>query len=186
MNSTTSPQSSAVASEARARLEAMYRGELKAVYGFLWRLGAREKEMEDLAHDVFLTAARRLDTYDPGRPARPWLLGIAFRVFSQARQRKQATEELPEVLEDTSPGPEAAVALRQARALLQRALESLPEVRRATFVLHELEGLSVNEIAEAMETPAPTIYSRLKLARDEVAQAVARLKLAQERQEAAR
>jgi len=164
-------------SAAAPSLDALYRAELKAVYAFLWRLGARESEMEDLAHDVFITAARRLASFDPSRPARPWLLGITFRVFSDARRKTagRETSQVPEGLEDPSPGPDEAVAKRQAQKLLQRALATLPEERRAAFVMHELEGLSVAEVSEAMGAPAPTTYSRLKLAREEVAKAVERL-----------
>lgn len=158
-------------------LEALYRAELKAVFAFLWRLGARESEMDDLAHDVFLTAARRLPSFDASRPARPWLLGIAFRVFSDSRRKERAKEEVSDRLEDPSPGPEASVERRQAQKLLQQALGTLPEERRVAFVLHELEGLTVNEVSEAMECPAPTTYSRLKTAREEVAAAVRRFQL---------
>jgi DNA-directed RNA polymerase specialized sigma24 family protein len=59
---------------------------------------------------------------------------------------------------------------------------SLPEERRTAFVLHDLEGLSVNEVSEVMGAPTPTTYSRLKLAREEVARAVERYR----RDEAAR
>ncbi len=164
-------------SAASPSLEQLYRAELKAVYAFLWRLGARESEMADLAHDVFVTAARRLPSFDASRPARPWLLGITFRVFSDARRKTAGREatEVPDALEDPAPGPDDAVARRQAQRLLQRALAGLPEERRAAFVMHELEGLSVAEVSEVMGAPAPTTYSRLKLAREEVAKAVQRL-----------
>ncbi len=161
-------------------LEAMYRAELKAVYAFLWRLGAQEAEMEDLAHDVFVTAARRLSSFDASRPARPWLLGIAFRVFADARRRVRPAEDVSEVsdaLEDTAPGPDDLTARRQAQRILQQALGTLPEERRVAFVLHELEGLSVKEVSEVMQVPTPTTYSRLKLARDEVAKALRRFRL---------
>jgi RNA polymerase sigma-70 factor (ECF subfamily) len=167
-------------------LEALYRSELKAVYGFLWRLGAREGEMEDLAQDVFVTAARRLPTFDASRPARPWLLGIAFRVFSDARRKQRPQDEVPEALEADGPGPDEAVARRQAQRLLRRVLDTLPEERRVAFVLHELEGLSVKEVSEVMACPAPTTYSRLKQARDEVTQAARRLQLAESHRGGAR
>ncbi len=156
-------------------LDVLYRTEVGAIYAFLWRLGVREADMEDLVHDVFITAARRWSSYEPSRPARPWLFGIAFRVASDARRKARPTGEMPEV-EDSSPGPDETVAQVQARKVLQRALATLPAERRTAFVLHELEGLSVNEVSEVMECPAPTTYSRLKLAREEVEQAVERFR----------
>ncbi len=158
---------------ARAALDALYRAEVKALYGFLWKLGAMESEMEDLVHDVFVTAARRWSSYDASRPARPWLFGIAYRVYSDVRRARRPNDELPELL-DHRPGPDDSVAQQQARHILRAALATLPEERRTAFVLHELEGLSVNEVTAMMEAPLPTTYSRLKLAREEVARAVER------------
>ncbi|PZR06676.1 MAG: RNA polymerase subunit sigma-70 [Archangium gephyra] len=156
---------------ARQALDALYRAEMKAIYGFLWKLGAMESEMEDLVHDVFVTAARRWSSYDPRRPARPWLMGIAYRVYSDVRRSRKPTEEVPELV-DARPGPDETVAQQQARRVLRAALATLPEERRTAFVLHELEGVSVNEVTALMDAPLPTTYSRLKLAREEVARAV--------------
>ncbi|MCA2982093.1 MAG: RNA polymerase sigma factor [Myxococcaceae bacterium] len=161
----------------RPGLEALYRSELRSVYAFLWRLGAQESEMDDLAHDVFVTAARRLSSFDPARPARPWLLGIAFRVFSDARRKRRPTETPSEAMEDPVPGPEASVERRQAQQVIRRALATLPEERRVAFVLHELEGLTPSEVSNLMQAPLMTTYSRLKTARDEVASAVRRFQL---------
>lgn len=162
-------------SAARSALDVVYRAEVKSIYAFLWRLGASESEMEDLVHDVFVTAAKRWASYDPTRPARPWLLGIAFRVFSDVRKKERPRGELPE-LEDSRPGPDETIAQAQARKVLRLALATLPDERRTAFVLHELEGLSVNEVSELMAAPAPTTYSRLKLAREEVLKAVERFR----------
>ncbi|MFZ5441172.1 MAG: RNA polymerase sigma factor [Myxococcota bacterium] len=168
-------------------LEVLYREEVRPLYGFLWRLGARESEMEDLVHDVFVTAARRWASFDQTRPARPWLLGIAFRLFSEARRRERPGAPLPEEEEiDPNPTPDEAVARRQAQRVLRRALDTLPEERRVAFVLHELEGLSVQEVSGLMSAPAPTTYSRLKLAREEVSRAVERFRREEEQRGGAR
>ena len=162
-------------------LGAVYRSEVRALYGFLWRSGAQEADMQDLVHDVFLTAARRWESYDRRRPVRPWLFGIAFRVLSDSRRKRgsSAVGQL-EVPVATDQGGDEVVALRQAQALMQRALATLSEERRVAFVLVELEGLSVREAAELMSAPVPTTYSRVTQARDEVAQAVRRFELVAE------
>lgn len=158
-------------------MEALYRAEFRAVYAFLWRLGARDADMEDLAHDVFVTAARRLPSFEVGRPVRPWLFGIAFRVYSDARRKVRPVEEVSEALEDGGPGPEVSAERAQAQRLLRRALETLPEVQRTAVVLHDLEGLSAKEVSEMMECPAPTTYARLKAGREALGAAVRRLQL---------
>jgi RNA polymerase sigma-70 factor, ECF subfamily len=162
-------------------LEQIYSSELPYVYSFLYRLGCRNMELEDLAHDVFVTAMRRWDTYDPSRPVRPWLLGIAFRVVADARRRRTAQREViqepPEDLPHEGEGAEERLAQRERRELVEEALESLEPERRAVFVMYELEGIPAAQIAEAMGTPVPTTYSRLRIGREEFTAAVRRIQL---------
>src|SRR5688500_13501181 len=61
--------------------EAFERG-FPYVHKSLRRLGVRDADLEDLAHDVFVVAHRQLERYDPERPLLPWLFGIAVRVAS--------------------------------------------------------------------------------------------------------
>lgn len=161
-------------------LEQLYGTELPAVFGFLYRLGARGHDLEDLAHDVFVTAVRRWSSYDPTKPVRPWLMGISFRVMSDFRRRKSVQREEPtEQVEatDESAGAEQKVEQREARELVDEALESLHVDRRAVFVMFELEGIGAAEISELIGTPLATTYSRLRIGREEFASAVRRIQL---------
>jgi RNA polymerase sigma-70 factor (ECF subfamily) len=162
----------------QADFERLYASELPVVYGFLFRLGVHKADMEDLAHDVFVTAVKRWSTYDPSRPVRPWLLGIAYRVVLDSKRRLSGKMELPGPMPERATeenDSERQVEAREARDLLTRALEELPPERRASIIFYEIEGLSVAEIAEAMNVPAPTVYSRLRIGREELARAVQRL-----------
>lgn len=162
-------------------LEKLYAAELPFVYGFLHRLGNRGGDLEDLAHDVFVTAMRRWSSYDPARPVRPWLFGIAFRVTTDSKRRASTTREVSgastEDVRDEQPGGEERVLENERRALINEALKSLEGERRTVFVMHELEGLSANDIAGVMQTPVATTYSRLRVAREEFAAAVQRIQL---------
>lgn len=163
-----------------AHLEQLYSTELPHLYSFLSRLGARGSEIEDMAHDVFVTAMRRWKSFDTSKPVRPWLLGIAFRVMVEMRRKSASTREvLGAPLEATSerPGAEAHVEQREARELIDEALESLDPERRAVFVMYELEGVSAADISVALDTPVPTTYSRLRVAREEFTAAVRRIQL---------
>lgn len=157
----------------------LYEQEFDAVWRFLHRLGARGSAVDDLAHDVFLQAHRRLASYDATRPARPWLLGIAFRVASDyrslARHRHETSEDDAPAAEASEGHPTRAVEKREARDLVSAALALIPLEQRAVLVMHELEERPVPEIAELMGTPLPTAYSRLRAARVQFAQAVASL-----------
>ena len=69
-----------------------------------------------------------------------------------------------------------ADAADQDRRLVLRALEAVELDRRAVFVLYEIDGESMNAIAQSLGIPVNTAYSRLRLARDEFAAAVKRLR----------
>ena len=148
---------------------ALYESEVGWVWNTLRRLGTPSAELDDLTHDVFLVAHRARDRFDPTRPVRPWLMGIAFRVLSDFRRLKRHTSEvLGADLGDLAAEDnlEAGVADRQARALLLGALDRLEPDRRAVFVAHDLEGIAMPQIAEAFDVPLNTAYSRLRLARE--------------------
>lgn len=162
-------------------LHALYAAEVDAVHSFLASLGLRSSELEDAVHDTFLTAMNRRDTFDASKPARPWLLGIAFRVMVARRRRMStAREVVTEFEEDDAPesaqgSPELALEEKRRRALVQRAVSELPEEQATVFVLYELRGVGAAEISETMQSPLATTYSRLRLARVAFNAAVERL-----------
>jgi RNA polymerase sigma-70 factor (ECF subfamily) len=154
---------------------AAYQANFSYVYNSLRRLGVRDADLEDLAHDVFVAFYRGLSAYDPARPLRPWLFGIAFRIASDYRRRaahrleiSKETHDLP----DSTPSADAHVAASEARRAVLAALSTLDLDRRAVFVLHDLDGQPMPEIARALAVPLNTAYSRLRLAREQFAAAV--------------
>jgi RNA polymerase sigma-70 factor (ECF subfamily) len=157
---------------ARPDLAAIYDAQFDGVWRYLRRLGVREADVEDVVHDVFVVAHRRIDSYDPSRPLRPWLLGIAFRVAAERRRADHREVIDPEPgleLADAAPWPDQVLEAREARRRVEAALDELGIAQRAVFVLHDLESLSAPEIAQALEVPLNTVYSRLRLARAKVA-----------------
>ena len=164
--------------------------DFRAVYeqwfGYVWRtlqrLGVRESDLPDAAQEVFVVVHRRLPDFDPTRPIGPWLGGIAFRVAvaerRRARHRRERLTEGAVLAQRPSTGPcpeQAALAAARRRRVLA-ALDTLDADRRAVFVLHELEGHSCPEIAEALSVPLNTVYSRLRVARQRFKQAAVRLR----------
>lgn len=149
-----------------------YRAELRGLYAFLVRLGAPRSDLEDLVHDVFVVAMKRWPAFDQRRPIKPWLWGIAWRVFTDAslRMRPVLVDELPDLEADG----DGSMERRDAHRQVQKALGCLDGVKRAAFVMHHLRELSVVEISEAMDVPVQTTYSRLRAARLEFAEALRR------------
>ncbi len=161
-----------------ADFRAIYRAELPYVWRTMRRLGARPADVEDLVHDVFVVVHRRLSDYDPARPIRPWLFGIAFRVASDYRRRARFRREV--VTDDIDrPAPDipadARMAAAEDRALVIEALAALDLDRRAVLVLHDIDGYAAPEIADTLGVKLNTVYSRLRVARKRFEQAVRRL-----------
>jgi RNA polymerase sigma-70 factor (ECF subfamily) len=149
------------------------------VWKTLRRLGAPPQELEDLAHDLFVVVHRHLSDYDPDRPLRPWLFGIAVRVVADFRRSPRSEREiLGETAEpvDGAPTPHERLEGTEARAVLMKALDGLDLDRRAVFVMHELDEVPVPEIASTLAIPLNTAYSRLRLARVDVARAIQRFR----------
>jgi RNA polymerase sigma-70 factor (ECF subfamily) len=161
-----------------AEFPAVYAAELGYVWHALRRLGVQERDLEDLCHDVFVVVFRNLTVYDTRRPIRPWLFGIAFRVASDYRRSARQRREIPGTTRElTCPAPPAdEVMLRRERQrLVARALDDLELDRRAVFVMHDIDGHVMPDIAAALGIPLNTAYSRLRLARVDFAAAVKRV-----------
>jgi RNA polymerase sigma-70 factor (ECF subfamily) len=148
------------------------------VWNTLRRLGVREGDLEDLTHDVFVQVQRHLGEYDATRPARPWLFGFAFRIASQHRRRAHHRREVQREAEAADPAarPDEQLAAEQDRRLVLDALEGIHADRRPVFVLYEIDGMPMDEIARVLGIPVNTAYSRLRVARAEFAAAVRRLR----------
>ena len=157
----------------------IYRSEFPYVWKTLRRLGAPAQDLEDLAHDLFVVVHRHLSDFDPDRPLRPWLFGIAVRVVADFRRSpRSAREFLGETAEpvDGAPSPHERMEGTEARAVLMKALDGLDLDRRAVFVMHELDEIPVPEVASTLAIPLNTAYSRLRLARVDVAAAIQRFR----------
>ena len=153
-------------------------------FGYVWnslrRLGVATRDLEDLTHDVFFRVYERLADYDRTRPFRPWLFGFCFRVASDYRRRfANRREVLGAEIEPTDPAPSAydRLVLAEAHSLAQLALHGLELERRAVFVMHEIDGATIPEVAEALGIPLNTAYSRLRLAREQFAATLRRERL---------
>jgi RNA polymerase sigma-70 factor, ECF subfamily len=150
----------------------IYRVHGRQVSCWTARLLGNPADVEDVVHDIFMVAFRRLDSYreelgDMGA----WLHGITVRTI-QARRRKQqlrrflfldGSADLPVAAPGAS--PEENVLRKQARAQLYARLERLPENQRTAFILHDIEGLLPEQIAALTETTTGNVTVRVHRAR---------------------
>lgn len=153
-----------------ARLREIVEGHFEFIWRTLRGLGVPASSVDDATQQVFWTASRKLDSIAVGSE-RAFLFATAKGVASNvrrscARNREDADESALESQIDASADPEQAVASRQARELLERVLERMPEELRVAFVLFELEGTTMAAMSELLSVPMGTVASRLRRARE--------------------
>jgi RNA polymerase sigma-70 factor (ECF subfamily) len=152
------------------------------VWHTLRRLGVRERDLEDVAHDLFLVVLRHFSAYEPNRPAQPWLFAFAVRTAADyrrlARHRVDLVDDVDNVcsLDDQALLPEDQASVNEQLDLVARALDALAWERRLIFVLHEIDGMTVPEAAKILGISVNTASSRLRLAREDFAASVRRLR----------
>jgi RNA polymerase sigma-70 factor (ECF subfamily) len=157
-------------------------------FPFVWRglrrVGVAPSALDDAVQDVFLVVHRRLAELDGQLLIRSWLSAILVRVASDHRRRVRRRDE-PTRSEaegpgfDSLPDPRAITPQRSAERnddlrMLHRVLDDLDWEKREVFVLVELEQLSCPEVAEALGIPTNTVSSRLRAARRDFSQVLAR------------
>jgi len=169
------------------------------VYRWLRALGAPERDREDLAQEVFLVVRRRLHAFD-GRNVAGWLYQIARRQVVrhkrlawvrrvlgrssiEAADAASGNESAPALAGAAAPSPLAALETKERRALLDRLIAGLSEKRRAVLVMFEVDGYSGEEIAEILDVPINTVWTRLHHARRDFLEGLAAAR-AQEAREA--
>jgi RNA polymerase sigma-70 factor (ECF subfamily) len=163
---------------AEDRIEAMVETYFDLVWRSLRRFGVPDGSVDDAAQQVFIVAARKLETIDPAGE-KSYLLGIAVRVASDARRsvarRREVGDEDAGEPVDPEPSPEELVDQKRARQLLDRVLGAMPIDLRAPFMMFEIEDMSVPEVAAALGVPLGTAASRLRRAREQFHEQVRRL-----------
>ncbi|MBN9167888.1 MAG: hypothetical protein BGO98_32200 [Myxococcales bacterium 68-20] len=141
---------------------------------FVWRtlrqFGVASADLEDQTQEVFLIAHRRIGHWD-GKHPRAWLFAIARRCASAYRRRSHRRHEEPvaTVPEEADPGDPS---VRAEIDLLNRVFQTLDEDKQIVFILHEVEGMSMREVAEAVQCPLKTAFTRYYAARRELTRAL--------------
>lgn len=167
------PLRAAQADEQRAFAEA-YAQHYAAVWRCLRALGVPPDHVDDAVQDVFLVVHRRLPGFDHAAPLRRWILGIARNVALKVHERRHRPPPRLALVQPEPPAPEELLARRDAAEVVARFLDALDPDQRAVFVLAQLEGLDMPEIARTLGINLNTAYSRLRLARRRFERVVAR------------
>lgn len=159
----------------------MYDAHVDFVWRNLRRLGVQTADADDRTQEVFVIAHRRFDQFEErGHGPRAWLFQIVLRVASDARRHRRRHPEdadggAAEARESIEPEQAVQLSRREAVDELDRALSTIDVNRRTVLVLHEIEEMTAPEIAQVLSIPLNTVYSRLRVARTELEEALARM-----------
>ncbi|NML84812.1 RNA polymerase sigma factor RpoE [Polaromonas sp.] len=139
--------------------------------------------VEDIAQETFIRAYRALAQFRGESQFYTWLYRIAVNTAKKAlmdlkrnptvseNAYKSADDDETSPLENeltTSETPDAVLASKEIAEIINAAMEALPEELRQAITLREIEGLSYEEIAEAMICPIGTVRSRIFRAREAI------------------
>ena len=148
-------------------------------YAFVWRCVRRFGVIdgtEDAVQEVFLTAFRRIDSYEARGSMRAWLGGISRRVAFRHRRTAERRHRRHEALLTVTVEQDDLdqwIGRREAERFLDDFLARLDPGKRSVFVLYELEGLRGKDFAEAVGVNRNTAHARLRAARELFARACA-------------
>lgn len=139
-------------------------------FAFVWRLvgafGVEPGARDDLVQETFLVVRRRLGSFQPDRPMRAWIAGIARRVVSHHRRaRDRAARREAGWSYTASDDPEATLERADAVALIESFLDELDHDKREVFVLMEIERMTAREVEAIVGVNHRTLHTRLRAAR---------------------
>jgi RNA polymerase sigma-70 factor, ECF subfamily len=143
----------------------------RPIYALAYRTIGREEDARDVCQETFLRAFRALPAFRGQAKFSSWLYRIALNLCRDwiRRERRVPVVQAPEGVDlmdlaveaEPSESIEDLVARKDLTALVERAMERLPEEQRTAIVLKEYHGLTFQEIADVVGCPLSTVKTRL-------------------------
>jgi len=144
----------------------LYDLHVDTVFRLAYRMCGDEAMAEEMTQDTFLRAFDRLDDWRAEAPFGAWLRAVAVSVVLNGLRKTKKVRDRETLVADAAVlghgVPPADVDLRR---ILGQAVDALPEHHRLVFVMHEMEGYTHQEIAQALGTRVGTAKARLSRAR---------------------
>jgi RNA polymerase sigma-70 factor (ECF subfamily) len=148
------------------------------VFRIAQHITQNREDAEDVVQDAFLKSYENLQNFQEQSKFYTWLVRIAVnealmrlrrrrpeRMVSLDEEVKTDEDSMPREVADWSPNPEQQYTQAELRDILTKTIQGLPSSFRTVFVLRDVEGLSTEETAEALELSIPAVKSRLLRAR---------------------
>jgi RNA polymerase sigma-70 factor (ECF subfamily) len=157
-----------------AEFQAVFDEHKDAVYRFVWRMARSPAATEDITQDVFVALLRYPDRFDPARGTlRAFLLGIARNLVLKHWRAEQRFEPLDDDADIVAPFD---LGRGDDGETVGRAVGALGPLQREVVILAEYEGLTLAEIARAVDADVGTVKSRLHRGRENLRRVLAPLR----------
>jgi RNA polymerase sigma-70 factor, ECF subfamily len=157
-----------------AEFQAAFDQHKDAVYRFAWRMSGSPVTAEDITQDVFVGLLRHPDRFDPARgPLRAFLLGIARNLALKRWRAEHRYEPLDDDVDVMAP---VDLERGEVGEIVGHAVRALGPLQREVVILAEYEGLTLAEIARAVDADVGTVKSRLHRARENLRRTLAPLR----------
>jgi RNA polymerase sigma-70 factor (ECF subfamily) len=171
----------------QAAWEAIVRQYWRKVFNVAYKFVGKHDQAEDLTQDIFLKVFKSLDTFDRRANFQTWLISVSRNLcidhYRSVRKERETIDRdvdattLSPVSSDA--GPLVALERSDLRAMLRRALETLPPALRTAVMLRDIQEHSYQDIATELALPEGTVKSRINRGRLELARQLRRLQASQ-------
>jgi RNA polymerase sigma-70 factor, ECF subfamily len=157
---------------------AIYKQYVDFVWSSAGHLGAGTDIIDDVVQDVFIVIHSKLATLQRPEALRSWIYGIVRRTVSDYRRSRRSRDAAGASLgaepKSSLPSPLDMAERNADLELLENVLAELDESKREVFVMVEILEMTVPEVVQGLDIPLNTAYSRLRLARQDFEEALAR------------
>lgn len=160
-----------------AAFEQLMRRHNRALYRTARSIVKDDAEAEDVLQEAYLRAFRALQDFRGEASIATWLTRIVINeAIARTRRRSADIIQLDgeAAMDEHNEQPEQALLRREARRLIERKIDGLPNAFRTVFVLRTLEEMSVEETAACLEIPEATVRTRYFRARGLLREALSR------------
>ena len=153
----------------------------RSIFSTAFGMLGNQQDAEDVTQEAFVTAFRKLDTFEGRSTFLAWLRRIAFNLAIDLRRRQKSRASMTQVTvaEEIVSAKESSAAdvliTKETISTVRRAINSLPDEQRVVIVLRDLQDLDYSEIAELLSIPVGTVRSRLHRARLELKSTLERM-----------
>lgn len=148
-----------------AAYEALVRRHRVRVYRIALRMLGNHEDAEDVAQDTFVQVWSALAGFVGGAQFTTWLYRIVINRCINHKRRRPPPVPLRDEDHPAGTGPEDAVVAEHRARATAAAIAALPPDQRTVLVLHQMEGLTYQEVADILKLPEPTVRGRLARAR---------------------